>query len=163
MRIRGTDFSGLSGEILTRGHTLRFQALGSSMIPIIWGGQVIEVAPAPVEVLREGDVIFYRRGGETLVAHRLMGKSMVQGRMMLAAKGDCHPASATEQVSPEQVLGRVVSVEWRPGWTLRLDSGPGRLLGRLLAYISPFLLLAYKLARPGAEGLGRFFSFLTPH
>lgn len=143
MKLAEGDFLALSRKILSRGHGLRFQALGSSMLPLIRSGNVIQVEPVDVTSLRPGDIIFYRSFGNSQKAHRLISKQPVRGRMMFFTKGDSFPRRAVEQVEPEQVLGRVVAVEWRRNLQVRIDRGPGRRLGLWLAKISPFLLPAY--------------------
>jgi signal peptidase I len=152
------SFQVLSSEMLGQGHGVCCRTLGSSMFPLIRTGSLLQVQPLEMGQPRPGDVILFQ-SGEALVAHRLIRKEPRQGNPVLITRGDAFPWHAIERVAPDQVLGRVVSVEWRPGWTLRLDSGPGRLLGRLLAPISPFLLRACKLRKQWAEELGRFFSF----
>lgn len=143
MRLDAANFEDLGKEILARGDHLRFKARGSSMLPFIRSGQVIQVAPVQVVDLRPGDVIFYRIQGGELAAHRLLKKQWVEGRMLLATRGDSLPVSKVELVETGQILGRVVSVEWWPGLMLRIDAGLGRWLGLCLARTSLLLTWAY--------------------
>lgn len=143
MHLQATEFLSLSRELLARGCHLRFQAPGNSMLPGIRNGNVIQVEPVDVTSLRLGDIIFYCADGSRHIAHRLISKRLVQGRMMFFTRGDSLPWSAVEQVEPEQVLGRVVAIEWLPGLRLRLDSGLGRSLGLLLSRISPLVSWTY--------------------
>ena len=142
MELESAQFLALSREILGRGCSLRFQATGSSMFPAIPSGSVIRVEPAEPASLRPGDVIFYRHGIAGLAVHRLVGRRAVQGKVRLLTRGDSLPRGAVEEVAPEQVLGRVAAVAWR-GLALRLDAGPGRALGLLLARMAPLALLLY--------------------
>jgi signal peptidase I len=145
VKLDSAGFLTMSTELLSRGHQLRFQALGSSMLPFIRSGQVIQVAPVQVEELRLHDVIFYRIQGPRLVAHRLVKKEKTQGGMKLLARGDSCSRSDVEVVESEQILGRVVSVELWKGKPLRIDAGWGRLLGIWLARISPSIRWIYPL------------------
>ena len=156
MRLVAANFEGLGKEILARGYHLRFKAQGSSMLPFIRSGQVIQVAPVQVVDLRPGDVIFYRIQGGALAAHRLLKKQLVEGRMLLATRGDSLPASKVEMVETGQVLGRVVSVEWWPGLTLRIDAGLGRRLGLFLARTGFLLAWAYPPLRKLKEQCPRW-------
>ena len=145
MRLVAANFEGLGKEILARGYHLRFQAQGSSMLPFIRSGQVIQVAPVEVADLRLGDVILYRLPGGALVAHRLLWEQAVNGRILLITKGDSLPASKMELVEREQLLGRVVSMEFGKGRKLRIDAGWGRFFGIWLATISPAIRWIYPL------------------
>ena len=88
--------------------------------------------------MRPGDVILYQ-SGKSLVAHRLIKKEQGRGQTLLITRGDAFPWRATEHIAPEQVLGRVVCIEWRRGLKVRIDQDPGRRLGIMIAGISPFL------------------------
>lgn len=143
MRLVAANFEDLGKEILARGYHLRFKVRGSSMLPFIRSGQMIQVAPVQVVDLRPGDVIFYRIRGGALAAHRLLKKQLVEGKMLLATRGDSLPASKVELVETEQILGRVVSIELGKGRKLRIDAGWGRVLGIWLARISPTIRWVY--------------------
>jgi len=85
------------------------------MLPFIRSGQVIQVAPVQVADLRLGGRDLLSYSGGALAAHRLLKKQLVEGRMLLATRGDSLPASKVEMVETGQILGRVVSVEWWAG------------------------------------------------
>jgi hypothetical protein len=112
------------------------------MFPLIRSGSRILVEPAAGEEVQAGDVLVYQVSG-SLVAHRLIRKLSIQGKLRLIMRGDAFPRGAIEQVTPEQVLGRVVAVDWGNGLRLRLDQGLGKFLGLGLAKISPILRLLY--------------------
>jgi hypothetical protein len=113
------------------------------MLPLIRSGSVIQVEPVDVTALRLGDIIFYRSRGNRQSAHRLIRKHPVRGSMLFFTRGDSLPWRAVDRVEPGQVLGRVVAVEWRRGFKVRLDRGPGRRLSLLLAAMSPLLRWSY--------------------
>jgi signal peptidase I len=138
MRLDAKEFLALNQEILSKGHGVRFQALGSSMFPSIRHGNIIRVARVEIAGLRPGDVIAFRRG-ESMVVHRLVRKDSAGGRTTLMTRGDSWPRGDMEPVAPEQVLGRVTAVEWQPGRLLGVEAGLGRAVWALTAKISPLM------------------------
>lgn len=156
MQLSEGRFLVLSSEILKQGHGLHCRTLGSSMFPLIRSRSLIRVEPVEPAWLNRGDVILYQ-AGEVLVAHRLLRKEGRRDRLTLITRGDSFPWSAIERLAPEQVLGRVVAVEWPQGLKLRIDRGAGRRLGLLLARVSPFLWPAYLALSKIKQGvLSRF-------
>ena len=151
MKLDAREFLSLSHEILSKGHGVRFQALGSSMFPSIRSGNVIQLARVEIAGLQPGDVIAFHRS-ETLVVHRLVRKDLVAGRTTLVTRGDSWPRKDLEPVAPEAVLGRVTAIEWRPGRQIEVDAGLGRALWVLSAKISPLIARIYlALARINRE------------
>jgi len=146
----------MSAEILRQGQDLHCRTLGSSMFPLIPYRSLIHVEPVTPDQLRPGDVILYR-SGEVLVAHRLLRKETETGTPVLITRGDAFPWRATERLAPEQVLGKVVTIEWRGGPKLRIDRNPGRRLGILLAKFSPWLFPGYLALSRIKQGLSRLF------
>jgi signal peptidase I len=137
VKLADGSFSALIKAILRQGYSLRCRTLGTSMLPLIRSGTIIQVEPVKVQDLQVGDVVVYHDSADALVAHRLIGKSLFQGKIVLTMKGDAFSRSAAERVAAEQVLGRVTAVEWGRGLRIRFNSAPGKLLGILLAGISP--------------------------
>jgi signal peptidase I len=151
MRLDAREFLSLSQEILSKGHGVRFQALGSSMFPSIRHGNIIRLARVEISGLRPGDVIAFRRG-KALVVHRLVRKDLVAGRTTLMTRGDAWPWQDLEPVAPEQVLGRLTAIEWHPGRQLEVEAGLGRALWALGAKISPLIArICRALARMNRE------------
>lgn len=148
-------FLSLCKETLEHGYSLRCRTLGSSMFPLLRNGSLIQVEPVAVEDLRPGDVIVYQRAGETVVAHRLVGKSRKQGRLTLVTRGDSFSRDALEHIQPEQVLGMVVAVDWGRGLKMRIDAGPGRTLGIILGKLAPLFRWIYSALWMGLLRLWR--------
>jgi len=139
VRLAEFSFPALIKDLLQQGHSLRCRTLGTSMFPLIRSGNIIQVEPVKVQDLRVGDVVVYHDCADSLVAHRLIEKSLVRGRVVLTTKGDTFPRSGAEKVQPEQILGRVVAVEWGKRLKIRLGSAPGKFIGILLARFSPHI------------------------
>jgi hypothetical protein len=127
----GADLAELSAEVLGRDGSFRFRAHvhGSCMAPVIRDGDLLTVQPTEAAALRPGDVALYRAAGGHLFAHRVVGRRVDNGRLMLTACSDAAPGSE-DQVLAEQVLGRVVRVQ-RGARMLDLERGTWRLAARL--------------------------------
>ena len=107
---------------------MRFRADGRSMYPTIKDGEAITVTPVEPSHVKRGDIILCRfeRG---VVAHRVLRiakrkasrshKDFVLTTFFIL-RGDAAIA-CDEPVEPQQVLGKVISVE-RDGRSITLDS-----------------------------------------
>jgi signal peptidase I len=105
-------------NLLRDGHPVSFRAEGWSMHPTIRDGEVITVAPLGRSRVHIGEVLLYRRG-DTPIAHRVVRLDSHSGRStMLVLQGDAVPYR-DRPVTPEQVLGRVRTVQ-RGGRRVRL-------------------------------------------
>jgi signal peptidase I len=138
-----SDLLELSNEILGRGDHLRFRARGSSMLPFIRNGEIVEVEPVDIGQIRVGDVVFYRTWSGRILAHRVIEKRKGEKGVVLVTKGDAVPRPDV-LVYPDQVLGRVMAVE-RSGRNIRFDNGLHRLVGVLYARVSPFSSWIYPI------------------
>ena len=102
-------FAALSSEILKGGNSFAFQAQGNSMRPFVLTEDILTVEPVSVISLRFGDILFCRTAESRIVVHRLMGWSNSRDGEKFLIKGD-DTNEAAEQVSEEQVLGRVIQI-----------------------------------------------------
>jgi len=141
--LKHTEFAELSSAILGQGGSLRFRAHGSSMSPFIQAGDLLTVQPVEAASLRVGDVVFYRTTGDRAVVHRVVGRRMQSGHVVLATRGDAVFAP-DEPVQAEHVLGRVVSLQ-RGRKIIRQDAGWRRRAALLWARLSPLGPLLYRL------------------
>ena len=110
--MKNADFMELSRGILTRGDSIRFKALGSSMFPLIQNGDLLTIRPFEVGDVKPGDVIFYETRGNNCVAHRVIRIDSRNDHLDLITKGDASPSSI-ETIQKEQVLGQVVKIHRR--------------------------------------------------
>jgi len=130
------DFHALEREVLERGGSFRFRARGWSMMPFVHPGDVLLVERVDPARLRPGAIIVFHRAGTTNTVHRLIRKVERDGRVVLIARGD-NLNRPDEPIGAEQVLGRVVEIH-RDGQRIRLDTGPGHLLGLLVYRLAPW-------------------------
>jgi hypothetical protein len=99
----------LIGEILTRFEEATIRAHGTSMLPAILPGDLLQVRRCRVGEVAIGDVVLFALG-DRLLAHRVVGIS--HDRRAVVTRGDNHrhddpPAPAGA------VLGRVVALSRR--------------------------------------------------
>ncbi|MBN1665697.1 MAG: S24/S26 family peptidase [Anaerolineales bacterium] len=127
--IKGPEFEVLAGDLLGRGHHLRFQAEGASMAPFIQAGDRLEVAPWPPERVRRGMVLLARLGDGRLVAHRVLRCRRDQSGLVFLLRGDANPCP-DGWLGAAELLGRVIAVE-RAGLRRGLTGRNQRLLAWL--------------------------------
>jgi signal peptidase I len=153
----GADFFGLADEILSKGKRLRFRARGGSMYPSIKNGDLVEVQPVQPSALRRGDLVLYHSGGNRLVVHRVMSKSIRSDAAVLVTKGDSVrvPDSPVHQ---EEVLGRVVAI-YKGGRRVQVGTGLGRLTSRLWVWLSPLIPHCYRLPRVARHVMRRLVNY----
>jgi hypothetical protein len=102
----------LLAEALRRGRTVRIRAQGTSMLPALWPGDVLTVAPATDIALTPGAIALTVHG-ERLVAHRVMQRIGSGGAVSLITRGDALE-HGDPPVPAARVLGIVVARNGRP-------------------------------------------------
>ena len=99
----------LAAQVLSSGGTIRLQALGTSMLPSIWPGDVLSIEHKSGEEIVPGDIVLVTRDGRFFI-HRLIEKSsaawITQGDSLL------HPDPRAAEV---QVLGKVSMIHRKSG------------------------------------------------
>jgi signal peptidase I len=131
----------LAKEILKRGNCVRIPTLGRSMFPLI--SNIVLIEPATAKDITGGDIVVYSVR-EKMVAHRLVKKITRNGKEVLLTKGDTFVDC--NEVSPEDVIGRVIEVEkW--GVRLNLKRSVGKFINTICSSASPVLSIAYPILR----------------
>jgi len=148
------DFAELSSKILSQGGSFRFKAHGFSMYPIIRNEDVISVHPVEFSALHSGDVVLYYGDKKHLVAHRIVGKQLRNGRIFLRMRGDA-AYSPDEWVRDEQVMGKVVSIQ-RGERFIHLNKNFQRLMSFCWIKLSPVSHLFFKIAYMVKRAAQRF-------
>jgi signal peptidase I len=95
---------GLAAEVLRAGGSLRLQALGNSMLPAIWPGDVLCIERKRGEEVVPGDIVLVARDGRFFI-HRLMEKR----ESGWITRGDSLPQN-DPPVEEIQVLGKVSTI-----------------------------------------------------
>jgi len=117
----------LAVDILRAGGTIRLHALGASMLPSIWPGDLLGIEHSPGKEIVPGDIVLVARDGRFFV-HRLIEKQSSRW----ITRGDSLP-QADESVDEVQVLGKLSLIHRKTG-----DVVPHRrlsLFSRALAWM----------------------------
>ncbi|HUA32323.1 MAG TPA: S24/S26 family peptidase [Candidatus Binataceae bacterium] len=104
-------------DVLRGARTVRVRAQGSSMIPAIWPGDVLEIEPAGPASMTEGQIAVFIRDGR-LFAHRIVQV----GARELTTRGDSLLRCDAPLTSAE-LLGRV-TFAMRGGRRIFLERAP---------------------------------------
>ena len=104
-----SEFEPTLREVLAAGHAARFRASGDSMYPAIRSGDYLQIGPCDGSKLRIGEIILAmtERG---LTAHRVVRIRDSETGLRITMRGD-NALRCDRPVAPEDVLGRVESVE----------------------------------------------------
>ncbi|XOF33701.1 MAG: S24/S26 family peptidase [Candidatus Electrothrix sp. YB6] len=104
--IRDQGALDLVRSLLKQGISVRIRVSGSSMRPLLSGGEIIEVAPPAARSPKIGEILlFYDQQGNPLV-HRLIRRRCCNKVLYLQTKGDAC-AGCDGFIPAGQVLGRV--------------------------------------------------------
>ena len=95
----------LAVQVLNSGGAIRLVALGTSMLPSIWPGDILNIEPRPGKEMVAGDIVLVARDRRFFV-HRLIAKHSSRW----ITRGDCLPRN-DESVAEVQVLGRVSLID----------------------------------------------------
>lgn len=118
----------LAAEVLRKCGTIQFRAMGSSMIPAVWPGDILQVRSASINEIAVGELVLFSRNS-SLCAHRVLckiGPDLVTG-------GDSLPV-ADSPITQAEFLGRVIALS-RNGKEIRVQptlSLPMHILSWLL-------------------------------
>jgi len=131
-------------EALKRRGRIALRVQGTSMLPWVRPRDIALIRQTPMENVRCGDVVLFRRENDLFV-HRIVKKQGSLEAARLLSKGDAHPT--TDGLLEEQeLLGRVVRI-YRNGRRIDLDA-PGQLaLGLFISQLSLHSRFWYPAAR----------------
>jgi signal peptidase I len=117
----------LAAEVLRAGSSIRLQALGTSMLPAIWPGDVLCIERKAGEEIVAGDIVVVAREGRFFI-HRLIEKR----ESGWVTRGDSLPQN-DPLVEEVQVVGKVSSIQRKNGASVpRSLSWLKRALARML-------------------------------
>lgn len=127
---------------LDSGARVRLSASGSSMVPFLRSGDVVELEKVPAEAIRAGDVVLAQRSDGAYVLHRVV--RMGDRRVFLA--GDSGRADGW--IPFEDVIARACAVQRKGRWA-RLDTPAARrtaLLWSRVRFVGwPMLMLGLRM------------------
>jgi len=126
-QVRADHKLDLAAEVLRAGSSIRLQALGTSMLPAIWPGDVLCIERKAGEEIVAGDIVVVAREGRFFI-HRLIEKR----ESGWVTRGDSLPQN-DPLVEEVQVLGKVSSIQRKNGASVpRSLSWLKRALARML-------------------------------
>jgi signal peptidase I len=120
----------LATEVLRSGGAIRLQALGTSMLPSVWPGDLLSIEHAPGKDMVPGDIVLVARDARLFV-HRLIEKDDDEW----ITRGDSLPQN-DPPVAEAQVLGRVSLIRRKTGVIVPMPrvSVFGRVLATMLCW-----------------------------
>ena len=95
-------------EVLKSAGQARLAVTGTSMLPSIRPGDILEVHRQGMEAILPGDVVLFMRNGG-FAAHRVVEKAGEPDRTLLITRGDALRVPDSP-VTPEELLGRVAAI-----------------------------------------------------
>jgi signal peptidase len=108
-QVRADHKLDLAAEVLRAGSSIRLQALGTSMLPAIWPGDVLCIERKPGDEIVPGDIVVVAREGRFFI-HRLIEKHDSEW----VTRGDSLPQN-DPPVEEVQVLGKVSFIQRKAG------------------------------------------------
>lgn len=118
-----------------------FKCEGGSMLPLIVPRSMVSIEHLPVEKIRPGEIIAFRRSSH-LVVHRVLKEYGHQGNLFFLEKGDSNLRAGI--VEEKNVLGKIVKVK-RGRKPITLDTYTWRLINYMVARYG--LMINYALKR----------------
>ena len=131
----------LATEVLNAGGTIRLQALGTSMLPSIWPGDVLSIEHKSGQEIVPCDIVLVARYSRFFV-HRLIEKR----NSCWITRGDSLPQN-DEPAAEVQVLGKVAQIHRKTGAIVPDSqvSAFGRALAWMLCHWDSFRNIAVRM------------------
>jgi hypothetical protein len=136
---RSSAIGELLAESLRAGNAIRIRVNGTSMLPAIWPGDVLTVAPAMAPRPSPGDVALTAIDGR-LLAHRVVERKVCGGAVAVVTRGDALESS-DQMATGTQILGTVVA---RNGGELAAPRAARLTMARLVMRSAPLLTVILK-------------------
>jgi hypothetical protein len=153
------EFEELATYLLGDGHAMRFRARGSSMLPAVRDGDILEVRPIAAAALATGDIVLYRSFGSGIVVHRVVDIRKQEEKTLVRVKGDSS-ALSDPQVEQSRLLGRVESIQ-RRGNTIYPRGWPSRYSAPIQARLFRQRRWVFGLVRQARVGLSKVVAVLS--
>ena len=146
----------LAAEVLRSTGQLRIKAIGTSMLPTLWPGDLLTIRLHEFERVLPGELILYARQNRFFV-HRVIRKLVRDRCHMLVTRGDALPHPDLP-IGAQDFLGKVVAIE-RAGRFLTNSTTRtwwGSLLGLVLSRCDWLRAVTLRLqrARSGSMNAG---------
>ena len=114
------ELSDLPQEFLKEGHCIQKSASGTSMLPSITDGTVLQIKPLQEDSVRLGDIVYFLDNNGNTKIHRVSFMIKKGNNTFIQTWGDnCDKPDAA--IKKSQILGRVTAYRGKYEWH-RLDS-----------------------------------------
>jgi len=120
----------LASELLRSAGTLRLRITGTSMVPIVWPGDILTVRGHDASEALPGDIVLFHRAGK-LVAHRVVERTFRENEIQWVTRGDS-VVDNDAPISGHELLGRVTAIERRSRRRILHRSLASRLISWIL-------------------------------
>ena len=121
-----------------------YKTTGFSMWPFLKEGERLVAKEAPVEELKIGDIILYRKNNQ-LVCHRLIKNVKTEEGCLFYARGDnsnCPP----ELVAEEMFIGKAMGII-KNSKIISLDGMRQHLINRFIVMAAPLVSVGVKIGK----------------
>jgi signal peptidase I len=98
----------LAVESLRRWRVLKLRAMGVSMLPSLWPGDLLTIQSEIAERIEPGEIVLYVRHNRFFI-HRVISKNVCSGKLALIVRGDCMPENDPAVLS-DAVLGKITQI-----------------------------------------------------
>ena len=129
-------------QLLEEGHTIRVKPEGYSMYPLfVPGRDAALIEKIPVDGLKKGDIVLYRRDGSILVLHRICRISR-EGFYMV---GD-NQSVVEGPLRPDQIRGKLIAFERKGRKPVSVDNKIYCVLSGIWLKMMPIRPLFFKVS-----------------
>lgn len=147
----------LALTLLRSGCPIRLRALGSSMLPSIWPGDILTIEKVSAENIHPGSIVFTCHDSQATI-HRLLRKDGTR----CITRGDSMPQNDPPLVV-SGILGRVSEIQrgsstWEPQRTLPV---PAQILAAIIAHSDWCRSLALRLGSRWLSAKRNEFRFVS--
>lgn len=114
------------------------QVLSGSMEPEIKVGDIVVSKAVDSSSIKEGDVITYKMGANTLVTHRVIEIIEMNGSNFYKTRGDANNVEDSDLVSRDNVVGKLALRIPRGGYVVDILTSP---IGFVIFFVLPIVVL----------------------
>jgi len=124
----------LAAGILLSGGKIHMRALGASMIPALWPGDLLAIESASTTNLSPGEIVLVHRDGRFFI-HRLIQCGSPSGAPDWVTRGDALPHPDPPVAAPN-MIGRVCGIVRQNGMLVptRIPSWGAQVFSRMLRH-----------------------------
>lgn len=139
-----SEFGVLGAELLRKGTSVRFQAGGSSMHPLVRDGDTLLITPCQADRVRLGEIVLCSAEPDRVLVHRVIRRRAGVASALYFIQGDQSP-TPDGWIDQERIHGCLEAVE-REGRRISMNGAAARVMGLLLVMVHRLGLRQSKLA-----------------